>query len=59
LFTTIWSPGASIKALKLGWARFQYCPVGKLWTLVKPVRQGDLTDEEIRMAQEHHDARVP
>ena len=28
LYTTIWIPGASLKALRLGWARLQYCPVG-------------------------------
>jgi hypothetical protein len=59
LFTTIWIPGASIKAVKLGTVRFQYCPLGKHWTLVKPVREGDLTDAEIQLAHEHHDLRVP
>ena len=38
LFTTIWVPGASIKAVRLGWARLQRCPVGDHWTLVVPVR---------------------
>jgi hypothetical protein len=59
LFTTIWVPGASIKAVKLGWVRIQYCPVGRHWALVKPVRDEDLTDEELRAAHEHHDIRVP
>jgi hypothetical protein len=59
LFTTIWVPGVSLKAIKLGMARFQYCPVGKHWTLVTPVRDADLTDEERQEALQHHDARVP
>ena len=46
LFTTIWVPGASFKAVRLGWARFQRCPVGRHWTLVTPVKDQDLTDEE-------------
>lgn len=28
LFTTIWMPIASIKAVRLGGERWQYCPVG-------------------------------
>ena len=28
LFSTIWIPGASLKAVRLGWFRVQYCPVG-------------------------------
>jgi hypothetical protein len=59
LFTTIWIPGASIKAVRLGWARYQRCPVGQHWTLVTPVRNADLTDDELRFAREHHDVRVP
>jgi hypothetical protein len=59
LFTTIWIPGASIKAIRLGWARLQRCPVGKHWTLVTPVRNADLTDVERQFAREHHDVRVP
>lgn len=59
LFTTIWVPGASLKALRLGWARLQRCPVGKHWTLVTPVREAELTYEERRMAAEHHDVRIP
>src|ERR1700722_8715996 len=46
LFTTIWVPGVSVKAVRLGWMRFQYCPVGKHWALVTPVKDADLTEEE-------------
>jgi hypothetical protein len=59
LFTTIWIPGASVKALRLGWWRYQRCPVGKHWTLVAPVRNADLTEDQLRGAKEHQDLRVP
>ncbi len=59
LFTTIWIPGASVKAVRLGRTRFQYCPVGRHWTLVRPVKDSDLTDADRREAAEHHDARIP
>lgn len=59
LFTTIWVPGASLKAVRLGRARFQHCPVGRHWTLVVAVREDELTDDERRMASENRDLRVP
>lgn len=59
LFTTTWIPGASLKAVRLGWYRFQYCPVGKHWAIVKPVREADLTEEEVHAARMNHDVRVP
>jgi len=59
LFTTIWVPGASLKAIRLGWARFQYCPVGRHWALVTPVRDSDLTDEDRQVAAQNRDARIP
>ncbi len=59
LFTTIWIPGASFKAVRLGMWRFQRCPVGRHWTLVAPVNPDELTDEERRVAAEHRDTRIP
>lgn len=60
LFTTIWIPGASLKSLKLGWWRFQRCPVGHHWSLVTPVQQeSDLTEEQQRTAHETQDIRLP
>jgi len=59
LFTTLWVPGVSLKAVRLGMARFQYCPVGRHRTLVTPVRDADLTDEQRREAAQHRDGRVP
>src|SRR5579862_1858157 len=46
LFTTIWIPGVKLKALDLGIARIQYCPVGHHWSLVTPVRGSDLNPTE-------------
>jgi hypothetical protein len=48
LFTTAWVPGASFTAVLLGNARYQRCPVGGHWALVRPVKDEDLTDEERR-----------
>ena len=59
LFTTIWIPGGSLKAIRLGWVRFQRCPVGKHWTFVVPVKETALTDEERHTAAEHRDVRIP
>lgn len=59
LFTTLWIPGVKLKAIDLGVARFQHCPVGRHWTLVVPVRAADLTDDERRDAAAHHDVRIP
>src|SRR5581483_1774674 len=59
LFTTIWIPGASVKAVRLLDRRFQRCPVGGHWSLVTPVRESDLTEDEVRQAREHTDVRLP
>lgn len=59
LFTTLWIPGASVKALRFGSWRFQYCPVGGHWSLVKPVRPGEISDEEARLARQRRDVRLP
>lgn len=59
LFTTIWTPGVSFKAVRLGLTRYQWCPVGKHFSLVRPVNESELTEEERRRAAEHHDLRIP
>jgi hypothetical protein len=59
LFTTIWIPGVSVKAIRLGWFRLQRCPVGHHWSLVAPVRESDLTPMERVLAEESRDARIP
>jgi hypothetical protein len=59
LFTTVWVPGASFKAIRLGVVRFQHCPVGEHWTLVTPVNRDGLSDAERRIADANRDAPVP
>jgi hypothetical protein len=59
LFTTLWVPGVSVKSVRLGWWRFQRCPVGNHWSIVVPVRESDLGEDERRIAAENKDVRVP
>jgi hypothetical protein len=59
LFTTIWLPGASVKALRLVSRRFQYCPVGHHWSLVRLVRESELSGKQLRVARERKDVRIP
>ena len=59
LFSTIWIPGASFKSVRLGWWRFQRCPVRGHWSLVTPVRRTDLTPAERRFADASKDIRIP
>lgn len=59
LFTTIWIPGGSLKAIRFGWFRFQHCPVGNHWTFVAPVRESDLTEEERQLAHRYEDTSIP
>ena len=59
LFSTIWLPGVSLKSLRLIWWRVQRCPVGTHWTIVTPVRAGEISDGEARAARERKDVRLP
>jgi hypothetical protein len=59
LYTTIWVPAVSVKSLRLGWWRLQYCPVGRHWSLVAPVRESDLTEQELLTARANRDIRIP
>lgn len=59
LFTTLWIPGGSLKAIRLGWWRFQRCPIGRHFSLVTPVKIADLTSDEKQIAAQHRDNRVP
>ena len=59
LFSTIWIPGIKLKEIDLVVARIQYCPVGQHWSLVVPVRDVSLTEEERQFAQAHHDIKIP
>jgi hypothetical protein len=59
LFTTLWIPGVKLKGLDLGVARVQRCPVGKHWSLITPVRESTLSDEDRQSARAHHDVWIP
>ncbi|HEY6473424.1 MAG TPA: hypothetical protein VIY26_11080 [Acidimicrobiales bacterium] len=59
LFTTKWIVGSSVKAVRLGYKRYQRCPVCKKWRIVVPVPEDELTDEDRRVAAQHHDTRLP
>ncbi len=59
LFTTIWVPSVSLKAIRLGWWRFQRCPVGNHWSIVTPVKTDELSDRELQTARKRKDIRVP
>lgn len=53
LFTTLWIEGGSLKAVRLGpTTRFQYCPVGKHFAIIHPVKDSELTDEGRRLAKD-------
>ena len=59
LFRTIWIPGVSVKSLRLGWWRLQYCPVGGHWAVVSPVKDGEVSDEDLELRQVPDDIPVP
>ena len=59
LFTTIWIPFGSLKAVRLAGRRYQRCPVGRHWAIVIPIDASNATPEELAQAATVHDARVP
>ncbi len=59
LFTTTWIPGGSLKAIRLGLWRIQWCPVGRHVDLVRLVKPADLSESEREFALAHHDTLVP
>jgi hypothetical protein len=59
LYTTLWVPGVSFKAVRLGWVRLQWCPVGRHWSLVTPVRASELTAKDERLGRSRHDLHFP
>jgi hypothetical protein len=59
LFTTIWLPGVSLKAIRLGPLRIQRCPVGDHPAIIMPVPVDRLTDAQRREAARHRDVRMP
>jgi hypothetical protein len=61
LFTTIWVPLGSLKAVRLGLTRYQYCPVGHHWANVTrlDLDEAPPTAEELADAALVHDVRIP
>jgi len=59
LFSTTLVPGMSLKAVRLVNVRFDRCPIGHHWTLVKPVDESTLSSDELAAARAHHDLRIP
>jgi hypothetical protein len=58
LFTTIWVPLASFKAVRLGNRRLQRCPVGHHWTSVTLLDTTSATPAELEAAASVHDLRI-
>lgn len=59
LFTTIWVPLASVKAIRLGRQRLQRCPVGHHWSRVRVVDPSTLSESDLATAHAIHDWPVP
>ena len=61
LFTTIWVPLGSLKAVRLGGTRYQYCPVGHHWATVSRLDADGRapTADELAKAALVHDVRIP
>ena len=59
LFTTLWVPGVKLQSIDLLVARVQRCPVGHHWSLVVPVRDRDLTEDERQFAAAHRARLIP
>jgi hypothetical protein len=59
LFTTTWIPGASVKSLRLGPWRIQRCPVGRHWSIVRPVQVAKLSEDEREQARSVRDTLLP
>jgi hypothetical protein len=51
LFITTWVLGGPLRSIRLGpLSRYQRCPVGDHWAIVHPVRDEDLSEQELRSA---------
>jgi len=59
MFTTIWIWGGSLKAFRLGTRRYQRCPVGHHWSIVRLVDPGELSEAEREAAAAVHDVHIP
>jgi hypothetical protein len=59
LYTSIWIPLGSIKAVRLGRTRYQRCPVGRHWAATERLDPATLTPEQREQAAATHDLRIP
>ena len=59
LFTTIWIPAVSLKALRLAGSRYQKCPVGQHWTTVTRLDPATASATDLAQAASVHDRRLP
>jgi hypothetical protein len=59
VYTTIWVPLGSLKAVRLGRRRFQHCPVGRHWAWVTRLDAGSASAEELQAAARVHDTGIP
>jgi hypothetical protein len=60
LYTTIWIPLGSLKAVRLGFRRrFQRCPVGHHWAMTERLDPETLSEQEREQAAATHDLRIP
>ncbi|WP_328855908.1 hypothetical protein OG579_10615 [Williamsia herbipolensis] len=59
LYSTIWVPMVSLKAVRLGGSRWQRCPVHGKWETARPVDPGQLTAEQRRAAEAITDIGIP
>jgi hypothetical protein len=59
LFTTIWVPLGSLKAVRLGHRRYQHCPVGRHWSMVVPLDPDAADPADLQQAAAVHDRRIP
>ncbi len=59
LYTTIWVPFGSLKAVRLGFKRWQHCPVGQHWATVGWSDRDSMSAEDLAAAAKVHDIRIP
>lgn len=59
MFTTIWIPWVSFKAIRLGSRRFQHCPVGHHWSVVERLDLADAEPALLEQARTVHDIHIP
>jgi hypothetical protein len=59
LYSTIWIPSVSLKAVRLGSRRYQRCPVGRHWAMTDLVDRATLSPAELEAALAVTDWRVP